>query len=84
MSAELDSLITPEMRACIGRTSPVVSLPEEISASDVRRYAQAVGDDNPLWRDDEVAQRTGTAAAACRRCWWWSCTGAPEIGRPRT
>jgi acyl dehydratase len=59
MSAELDALITPAMRACVGRTSPVVSLPEEISASDVRRYAQAVGDDNPLWRDDAVARRAG-------------------------
>jgi acyl dehydratase len=50
---DVDGLITAEMRACIGRTSPVVSLPEAISASDVRRYVQAVGDDNPLWSDDE-------------------------------
>jgi acyl dehydratase len=57
--AELDALITDEMRACIGRTSPAQSLPEEISASDVRRYVQAVGDDNPLWRDDELARRVG-------------------------
>ena len=59
MSTELDVLITPAMRACIGRTSPVVALPEEISASDVRRYVQAVGDDNPLWSDDELARRAG-------------------------
>lgn len=59
MSTELDTLITADMRACIGRESPVVSLPEEISASDVRRYVQAVGDDNPLWSDDELARRAG-------------------------
>jgi acyl dehydratase len=59
MGAELDTLITAEMRACIGRTSPLVPLPEEISASDVRRYVQAVGDDNPLWSDDEFARRAG-------------------------
>jgi acyl dehydratase len=56
---DIDALITAEMRACIGRTSPVVSLPEAISASDVRRYLQAVGDDNPLWRDDELARSLG-------------------------
>jgi acyl dehydratase len=59
VSTEVDSLVTDEMRACIGRTSPIRTLPEEISASDVRRYVEAIGDQNPLWTDDELARSVG-------------------------
>ncbi len=59
MSVDIESLVTDEMRACIGAESPVMSLPEEISASDVRRYAEATGDNNPLWMDDEFARSVG-------------------------
>jgi acyl dehydratase len=34
-------------------------LPEEVAASDVRRYVEATGDHNPLWLDDEVARSAG-------------------------
>ena len=56
---DLKSLITDEMRACIGRTSPVRSMPEEIASSDIRRYVEAIGETNPLWTDDEFARSLG-------------------------
>jgi acyl dehydratase len=57
--AAIDALLTPEVRSVIGRTSFPISLPEEISASDVRRYIAATDDRNPLWLDDEFARRAG-------------------------
>jgi len=59
MSVDIATLVTDEMRACIGATSPVFRLPEEISASDVRRYVEATGDRNPLWMDDDFARSVG-------------------------
>jgi acyl dehydratase len=59
MSVDVESLVTDQMRACIGRMSPVMSLPEEISASDVRRFVEATGDNNPLWTSDEFARSVG-------------------------
>ncbi|HEY3115926.1 MAG TPA: MaoC family dehydratase [Chloroflexota bacterium] len=59
MAASIETLITDDMRACIGKKSPVWSLPEEISASDVRRYVEATGDNNPLWLDDDFARGVG-------------------------
>jgi acyl dehydratase len=55
----VDHLITHEMRACIGRASPPVDLPEEISASDVRRFVDIVGETNMLYRDAEYARQFG-------------------------
>src|SRR5581483_5110198 len=54
MIPSIENLVTDQMRACIGKTSPVMELPEEISASDVRRYVEATGDRNPLWMDDAM------------------------------
>ena len=53
-----DAIITAELRAWIGRTTPVRSL-EIISAADVRRYIDATGDANPLWLDDDYARSAG-------------------------
>ncbi|MBI2357674.1 MAG: MaoC family dehydratase N-terminal domain-containing protein [Deltaproteobacteria bacterium] len=58
MSANEKSVITEELRAWIGRTSPVQPL-ELLSASDVRRYVDATGDANPLWLDDDFARSLG-------------------------
>jgi len=55
----VDQLITDEMRACIGRAAPPVDLPEEISASDVRRFVDIVGETNMLYRDAEYAKQFG-------------------------
>ncbi|HZT07984.1 MAG TPA: MaoC family dehydratase N-terminal domain-containing protein [Chloroflexota bacterium] len=59
MIPSIENLVTDQMRACIGKTSPVMELPEEISASDVRRYVEATGDRNPLWMDDAYARAAG-------------------------
>lgn len=56
--SDLD-LITAEMRACIGSTTPVLTLPEEISASDVRHFVSVIGETNPIYRDAAYAQRHG-------------------------
>ena len=52
------SIITAELRSWIGRTTPLRAL-EILSASDIRRYADATGDMNPLWLDDESARAAG-------------------------
>lgn len=57
-----DSVITPEVRAWIGRISEPMPLPEEICASDIRRYVDATGDQNPLWLDDGAARAAGYRA----------------------
>ncbi len=52
------SILTPDLRAWIGRQSPARPL-EVLSASDVRRYIDATGDANRLWLDDEFAREAG-------------------------
>jgi acyl dehydratase len=59
---DVNAVITDEVRSWIGRTTELVPLPEEISASDVRRYVEATGDRNPLWLDDDAARSTGYRA----------------------
>ena len=56
-----EDLVTEAMRACIGTSMPAVRAPEEISASEVRRYLEVVGDTNPLYRDDAFARELGYA-----------------------
>lgn len=60
--AELDVVITPEVRSWIGRASEPMALPEPVSASDLRRYINATGDRNPLWLDDDFAKAAGYRA----------------------
>jgi acyl dehydratase len=54
-----DELLTPEMRACIGSATPTIELPDEISASDVRRFVNVTGETNPIYRDEAYAKRLG-------------------------
>ncbi len=58
-TADGGAVITDETRAWIGRSSELMPLPEEVAASDVRRYVEATGDHNPLWLNDEVARSAG-------------------------
>lgn len=58
MSESNSSIITPELRASIGRQSLARPL-EVLSAADVRRYIDATGDANRLWLDDEFARAAG-------------------------
>jgi acyl dehydratase len=59
---EIDAVLTSEVRSWIGRAEKPIALPEEISASDVRRYVNATGDRNPLWLDDNFAKSAGYKA----------------------
>lgn len=52
-----DSVITDEMKAVIGvESEPSVY---EIERSSIRRWAEAIGDTNPLYRDEEYARSKG-------------------------
>ena len=52
-----DSVITDEMKAAVGvESEPSVY---EIERSSIRRWAEAIGDDNPLYRDEEYARSKG-------------------------
>lgn len=52
------TLVTDEIRALVG-SRKVYTAPEPIGAAAFRYYALAVGDDNPLYRDAEVARANG-------------------------
>jgi len=52
-----DSVITDEMRAVIGVESGTAVY--EIDRAAIRRWAEAIGDTNPLYRDEEYAQSKG-------------------------
>ncbi|MCY4487417.1 MAG: MaoC family dehydratase N-terminal domain-containing protein [Deltaproteobacteria bacterium] len=58
MSDAPETIVSDELRRCIGRKGPVRAL-ETLSASDVRRYVDATGDANPLWLDDDFARSAG-------------------------
>lgn len=62
MADDADSILTDEVTARVGRSSDTREFPEPISASDVRRYLDATGDQNPLWRDDAYARAAGYRA----------------------
>ncbi|MBM3940308.1 MAG: MaoC family dehydratase [SAR202 cluster bacterium] len=50
---EGDSVISPAMRAAIGRRQPPVTAVVERGA--IHRFCEAIGEDNPLFVDDEAA-----------------------------
>jgi acyl dehydratase len=56
---ELDALITDDMRAALGQSTPPLDLPEEISASDVRHFVSVIGETNPIYRDAAYARSMG-------------------------
>ena len=50
-----ESSITDEMRAAIGvQSEPAFN---EVEKGAIRKFAQAVGDPNPLWQDEEHAKK---------------------------
>jgi len=52
-----DSLITPELKAAIGvESEPSVY---EIEKESIRRWADAIGDPNPLYHDEAYAKKQG-------------------------
>ena len=51
-------VITPEVRAMVGRQSKPNTSPDEVCKSEIRRFAQSTMDDNPLWYDKQYAHST--------------------------
>lgn len=51
-----ESLITDEIRAWIGRETPAWTI--EVTALDVKRFAVATDDPNPLYYDEELAKQS--------------------------
>ena len=51
-----ESHLAPETKAYIGRS--VTSEPCQVLKRDIRRFAHAIGDANPLWGDEEFAKAT--------------------------
>ncbi|MET7399281.1 MaoC family dehydratase N-terminal domain-containing protein [Dactylosporangium sp. NPDC005572] len=52
------SLLTEEIRALVG-TSVVYTAPEPLGRAAIRYFALAVGDDNPVYTDDDAAREAG-------------------------
>lgn len=51
-----DSVITPQMRAAIGVASEPTA--HDVEAGAIRRFADAIGDPNPLYRDEPAARES--------------------------
>ncbi|MFC1994089.1 MaoC family dehydratase N-terminal domain-containing protein [Chloroflexota bacterium] len=51
-----ETLITDEVREAIGKE--IDSVVVEVEKGAIRRIAQAVGDPNPLWQDEEYAKKS--------------------------
>lgn len=49
-------MIPEEMKQCIGMIDPPAVY--EVEKGSIRRYADAVGDNNPLYRDEAYASKT--------------------------
>jgi len=49
-------MIPEEMKQCIGMVDPPTVY--EVEKGAIRRYADAVGDNNPLYRDEEYAAKS--------------------------
>lgn len=54
---EAGSIITDEMKELIGKEGTPTVL--EVEKGLIRMMAEAVGDPNPLWQDEEYAKKTG-------------------------
>lgn len=54
----IDSLLTEEIRAMVGRRTSYTA-PEELGRAAIRYFALAVGDDNPLYTDEDFARAHG-------------------------
>lgn len=52
------TLLTEGMKALVGR-EVVYTAPEELGRASIRYFAEAVGDDNPLYTDDAYAREHG-------------------------
>ena len=77
-------MIPEEAKQLVGRTDPPII--RHVEKGAIRRYAEAVGNDNPLYQDDEYARRSlyGSIIAPPGFFGWptktpCSCTGLADI-----
>jgi hypothetical protein len=56
-------ILTDEMRSFIGIESAILSAPEAVESGAVRRYAQAILDEDPIFADDGAAKNVGLPGA---------------------
>ncbi len=77
-------MVPEEAKQFIGRTDPPII--RHVEKGAIRRYAEAVGNDNPLYQDDEYARRSlyGSIIAPPGFFGWptktpCSCTGLADI-----
>ena len=92
MAEQEQSLITDEVKALIGAEAPPSTMWGTISADSVRRFIQAIMDNDPVYWDEEYAEQTkyggGRVPAAVPRlrittaAWNSGTTRCPE-GRSR-
>ena len=52
-------ILTDDMRRFVGVESDILSAPEPVELGAVRRYAQAIMDEDPIFADDEAATGQG-------------------------
>jgi hypothetical protein len=57
------ALLTDEVRAFIGVESPVLTVPEPVERGAVRRFAQAIMDEDPIYGAEAPAERYGGPVA---------------------
>lgn len=74
-----ESIMTDEIKAMIGTLSEPVIM--EVGRVAIRRYADAVGDDNPLFHEVEDAKAAGYEDLICPPGFWgWPIKGRATIG----
>lgn len=74
-----ESILTDEIKAMIGTLSEPVIM--EVGRVAIRRYADAVGDDNPLFHEVEDAKAAGYEDIICPPGFWgWPIKGRATIG----
>lgn len=54
----MTALLTPEIEALVGTTAAYVA-PEPMGRASLRYFAGAIGDDNPIYHDDDAARAAG-------------------------
>ncbi len=65
MTEQHESHITDEVKALIGAEAPPSTMWGTISADSVRRFIQAIMDDDPVYWDEEYASQTKYGGVVC-------------------
>jgi len=56
LATEPEDVVTPEMKSWIGREAPLGR--DVVEKGAIKRFADAIKDPNPLYRDEEYAKKT--------------------------